>query len=109
VDGRNRYAVLVPFGGGAGLRFHLRVRPILSVWFQGALSQDGSEERRLYGAAAADPVTRFLPGIAGRVGVEIPIPQSPVAFRPAVEVGVLGTYFNLRAGLQMVIENGISY
>ena len=107
IDGQRRMAVLVPFGGGAGLRIDKRVRPIFSLWFQGAFTQDGVEERRIYGLDAPEPTSRFVPGIAGRVGVELPLPNSPLAFRPTVEVGVLGTQFNLRAGLQLVAEGGV--
>lgn len=64
----------------------LKVRPMFGVLFQGGFN------------TAGDAGLPFMPGIAGVVGVEVPLRKgAPVALRARVEGGVLERYPSIRA------------
>jgi hypothetical protein len=91
--GGQSLSVLVPFGVGPHLRFGGadQVSPSLAVLAHLAFDAD------------ADGV-RFLPGVAAHAGVDVPLGSSPLALRPAVEVGNLARLFVLRAGVSVVVS-----
>jgi hypothetical protein len=86
-----RRSLLPVIGGGAVLRFGERVRPRFLLGFQVGM---GNSNSQALGA---------LPGVLAQAGVEFQLGDAPLAIRPGVEVGSLGRFFDLRAGLQLVI------
>jgi hypothetical protein len=90
--------VVVPFGLGPQLRLPGPVHFRVGALFQMALDSNESPEGD----------TRLIAGLAGTVGADIPLPNSPLALRPSFEGGVLGAvpWPFVRGLVEVVIELG---
>ena len=84
-------SLLPVLGGGVVARFGDAVRPRFLLGIQVGMGNANSHTR---GA---------LVGVATQAAVEIQLGQAPVALRPGIELGSLGRFFDLRAGLQVVL------
>ncbi len=84
-------SVLLAIGVGPTLQFDGPVRPRVGAWFQ----------------VAPNPLEvggpKVLAGFAIHAGVDLPLRGSPIAIRPAVEVGILGPMPTVRALLELVL------
>ena len=89
-----QHSVLVAAGVGPQLMFGSAVRPRVAAVFQ--IGPNTS--------TASDAVV--LPGAALVGGLDIALGTSPLLLSPGVEVGFLGPFFVLRAGLQVGVAFG---
>ncbi len=91
-------SLLPIFGLGAVVRIKAPVLPRFGALLQLAPNPEGGEDSD-DDTSPDDYGGTFLVGVAGLVGVDIPLGTEHFLFRPQVEVGVLGTMFAFRATL----------
>ena len=99
LDGRRSVTpTVVPFGLGPALRFngrvHFRTGALLQLAYDGLEADSDAEGARLLG------------GVAGFVGVDLPLPGAPIAITPSLEVGFLGPapWLLVRGLVSVVVE-----